>query len=161
MSAAPINYRLEGRVAFVTGAGSGIGEAVARQFALSGAKVVIADIVLRSAERAAAAIQAAGGAAFAVELDVCDEAAVDAAIGSVVERHGRLDIAVNNAGTSSPASAIADVATENWRRVFSVNVDGLFYCLRAELRAMREGGGGSIINISSILGQVARAGSGP
>lgn len=161
MIAEPLDYRLHGRVAIVTGGGSGIGEAIARQLAHSGASVAIADIVLAEAQRAAAAIQAGGGTAFGVEMDVRNEGAVEAAVTAVVDRTGRLDIAVNNAGTSAPATSIADCTTEVWKRVLSVNVDGLFYCLRAELIAMRQGGGGSIVNIASILGQVARAGSGP
>ena len=156
-----IDYGLAGRTALVTGGGSGIGEAIVRVLAHSGAAVAVVDISAEQAERVAADVVAGGGRALAVACDVRDEQAVDRAVASALSLTGRLDAAVNNAGISTPATAIADCSTEAWRRVQELNVDGLFFCLRAELRAMRGAGGGAIVNIASILGTVARAGSGP
>ena len=156
-----IDYGLAGQTALVTGGGSGIGEAIARLLASSGAAVAVLDLSAVEADRVAEAIRKEGGRAATFECDVSDETRVDGVVEEAERLWGRLDIAVNNAGTSAPATPIADCATDAWRRVQSVNVDGLFYCLRAELRAMRRGGGGSIVNIASILGQVARAGSAP
>lgn len=157
----PATYALEGKVALVTGGGSGIGEAVVAALCRSGATVAVLDRDGAQAERVAGAATDTGGSAFALALDVQDEAAVDAAVAQVVERAGGLHIAVNNAGISAPAGPVADCTTETWRSVHGVNLDGLFFCLRAELRVMRAGGGGSVVNLSSILAQVARPGSGP
>ncbi|GAC1325190.1 MAG: SDR family NAD(P)-dependent oxidoreductase [Mycobacteriales bacterium] len=155
------SYDLHGRVALVTGGGSGIGEATCLQLAGCGATVAVVDLSRAQAERVAEAIGSQGGTAFALEADVADESAVDAMVAAVVERGGGLHIAVNNAGISAPGGPIADCETATWRRIQSVNVDGVFFCVRAEVRAMRSGSGGSIVNLASILGQVARAGSGP
>jgi len=158
---APATYALEGKVALVTGGGSGIGEACVAALARSGAVVAVLDRDGDQAERVAAAATGSGGAAFALALDVQDEDAVDEAVAEVVRRAGGLHIAVNNAGVSAPAGPLADCSTETWRRVHAVNLEGLFFCLRAELRVMRAGGGGSIVNLASILAQVARPRSGP
>lgn len=157
---AKATYALEGKVALVTGGGSGIGEACVAELARCGATVAVLDRAGDQAERVATAAADAGGSAFALTLDVQEEAAVDRAVAQVVKHAGGLHIAVNNAGISAPAGPIADCTTETWRRVHAVNLDGLFFCLRAELRAMRAGGG-SIVNLASILAQAARPGSGP
>lgn len=154
-------YDLSGRVAMVTGGGSGIGEECVRLLARCGARVAVTDVRPAEAERVAASVRVAGGEAFALGLDVQDERAVDATVADIVAREGGLHIAVNNAGTSAPARPLADTDTETWRRVLSVNLDGVFFCMRAQMRAMRPEGRGAIVNLSSILGQVARAGSGP
>lgn len=154
-------YDLSGRVAMVTGGGSGIGEECARLLARCGAHVAVTDIRPAEGERVAASVRAAGGTAFAAGLDVQDERAVDETVDAIVAREGGLHIAVNNAGISAPGRPLADCDTQTWRRVLSVNLDGVFYCLRAQLRVMRLAGGGAIVNVSSILGQVGRAGSGP
>lgn len=155
-------YGLHGRVAMVTGGGSGIGEACVHRLAASGAVVAVADVRQERAERVAAAVRDAGGDAFAVALDVRNEQAVDETVAALAERPGGLRIAVNNAGTSAPPGAVADCDTGIWHRVMAVNVDGVFFCLRAQLRAMRGAGTvGAIVNMASILGRSARAGSGP
>ncbi len=156
-----IDYGLAGRAALVTGGASGIGEAIVRLLAASGAAVAVVDVAGEQAERVAADLVAGGGRAIGIECDVRDEGAVERAVAQAESLSGRLDAAVNCAGTSAPATPIADCSTDAWRRVQELNVDGLFYCLRAELRALRSGGGGAIVNIASILGRVARAGSGP
>ena len=125
---------MTGKVALVTGAASGIGAATVALLRAEGATVVAAD--------------RAGGDGI-TSLDVTDEAAVDACVAAIVEEHGRLDLAANVAGTSGSFAFVADSATEEWRRTLEVNLDGTYFCLRAELRAMLAGGGGSIVNVAS------------
>ena len=149
------SYDLDGRVAFVTGAGRGIGAASARTLSRSGARVAVTDIDGAAAERVAGEITGAGGEAAAWTLDVTDPAAVDAAVAEIVERFGGLHIGVNNAGMTGEAAAVADCSDENWRRVLTLNLDAVFYCTRAEARHMRSAGGGSIVNLASILSSAA------
>lgn len=154
---------LDGRVALVTGGGSGIGAAVCRRLAAAGATVVVADL---DAEAARAVAAACSGAA-AVALDVTDSDAVDAVFATAAARSGRLDIVVNSAGVDDPPvkAAIArsvaagepiDVTSTmtdaQWRRTMSVNLDGVFFCVRAALRAMLPQGSGSIVSIASAAG---------
>lgn len=151
---------LTGRVALVTGGGSGIGAACARALAALGAHVAVTDISAGSAESVAAAIVADGGRAFALTVDVTDAHAVGEMVDDVVREAGGLDVAVNNAGVTVPILPVADVPDDDWRRVTSINLDGVFYCLRAETRVMRaRGGGGSIVNMSSVMGKISRHGS--
>ncbi|MGV3759107.1 MAG: SDR family NAD(P)-dependent oxidoreductase [Actinomycetota bacterium] len=125
----------------VTGGGSGIGAAVVAGLRAAGATVIAAGLQPRVDED--------------VEpVDVTDEAAVDALVTSVVERHGRLDLAANVAGTSGTYARVVDTGTEDWRRTLAVNLDGVFFCLRAELRAMTAAGHGSIVNVASSAGRM-------
>lgn len=148
-------YELEGRAALVTGAARSIGEACARKLASCGARVAVCDIDGDGAERVASEIGAAGGEAIALAFDVTDSSAVNAAVVSVVERLGGLDVAVNNAGVTSEGALTGELGDEGWRAILSVNLDGVFYCTRAEIRVMRERGGGSIVNMASILSSAA------
>ena len=125
---------LAGKVALVTGAASGIGAATTALLRGSGAVVVATDL------RPAAGVE---------PLDVTDERAVDALVLSIVEVHGQLDLAANVAGVPSVYSEVADLSTEVWRSTMSVNLDGVFFCLRAELAAMRAHGQGSVVNVAS------------
>ncbi|HET9309631.1 MAG TPA: SDR family NAD(P)-dependent oxidoreductase [Actinomycetota bacterium] len=150
---------LTGKVAVVTGAGSGIGEACAGLMAARGAKVLVADIDAGQAEGVAKAITADGGEALAFSVDVTDPAAVEGMVATAVGELGGLDIGVNNAGIGGASSATGDYPVDGWRTVMSVNLDGVFYCAREEIRAMRERGGGSIVNMASILGAVGFANS--
>ncbi|MEU6643573.1 SDR family NAD(P)-dependent oxidoreductase [Saccharomonospora sp. NPDC046836] len=137
---------LRGEVAFVTGGGAGIGLACAVELARRGARVMITDIDEAAAREVASSI---GGAAFA--LDVRDPVAVDAAVAATVEEFGSLTVAVNNAGVGVPTPfRTAEVTDAEWRRVLTVNLDGVFHCLRAETGVMAGRGGGSIVNIGSI-----------
>jgi NAD(P)-dependent dehydrogenase (short-subunit alcohol dehydrogenase family) len=138
---------LEQKIALVTGAGAGIGEACARRLAAGGARVAIVDRDLPAAERVAGELDGA----LAIDADVSDPVAVDAMVTAVVEAFGRLDIAINNAGIGGLRAPIAEQTPESWREVLSVNLDGVFYCIRAELPAMLRGGGGAIVNIASVL----------
>jgi NAD(P)-dependent dehydrogenase (short-subunit alcohol dehydrogenase family) len=130
---------LEGRVALVTGGASGIGAATVALLRERGAIVVAADI------------QAGDGVE---RLDVTDESAVDALVDDVVRRHGRLDLAANVAGTSGVYAPVADASTVDWRATMAVNLEGVFFCVRAELRAMRATGRGSIVNVASSAGRM-------
>ncbi|TDQ53729.1 SDR family NAD(P)-dependent oxidoreductase [Actinorugispora endophytica] len=145
------DYGLDGRVAVVTGAASGIGLECARVLSASGARVVLADIDEDAAARAAEALP---GEAHPVRVDVTDPDSVDAMAAAAVERFGGLHVAVNNAGIGGESAPVGDHSTEGWRRVIGVNLDGVFYCTRAAVRAMRGSGGGSIVNMASILGAV-------
>jgi NAD(P)-dependent dehydrogenase (short-subunit alcohol dehydrogenase family) len=140
---------LRGRLALVTGAGQGIGREIARAFAAAGARVIVAD---RNRDSGSTVADELGG--FFVELDVTDSGAVRSAVDSLVADHGPIAILVNNAGIvrNTPAESTSD---EDWRDVFRVNVDGVFWCCREVGRTMLEGGGGSIINIASMSGLVA------
>lgn len=150
---------LTGRVGLVTGAGSGIGAACAKALARLGAVVAVADVSTEAARAVTASIEQEGGKAIAFSVDVTDAGAVEEMVDDIVSKAGGLHIGVNAAGIALPVTAVADVSTEDWRRVMAVNLDGVFYCLRAEARAMRRGGSGSIINMSSVLGRVSRPGS--
>jgi NAD(P)-dependent dehydrogenase (short-subunit alcohol dehydrogenase family) len=144
---------LAGKVALVTGGGSGIGEACARTMAAAGAKVLVCDIEREAAQRVASEI---GPGALAFAANVADEAQCAAMVDFALEKFGRLDIAINNAGVGNKdRSHVADLSTESWRKVLDVNLDGVFFSMRAELRAMKAGGGGAIINIASVMGAVA------
>lgn len=140
---------LDGRVALVTGAGQGIGRELARSLATAGARVVVAD---RNPDTGAAVAAELGG--LFVALDVTDSTAVRAAAQSIATDLGGINILVNNAGIvrNAPAESTSD---EDWRDVFTVNVDGLFWCCREVGRIMLEAGRGSIINIASMSGLVA------
>lgn len=130
---------LDGLVALVTGGGSGIGAATAALLRARGATVVAADL------RPGDGIEV---------LDVTDESAVDALVASVVERHGRLDLAANVAGTSGVYAEVADSTTADWRATMAVNLDAVYFCVRAQLRAMRARGAGSIVNVASSAGRM-------
>ena len=147
--------RLENKVAIITGAASGMGAATARRFAKEGAKVVVADMLTDEGEAVAASINAAGGTARFMELNVTDEANWHAVVAATVAAYGKLDILVNNAGISG--SAVNDLMeTGIWERVMAVNSTGPFLGTAAVVPAMRKNGGGSIVNMSSMSGIVGQ-----
>lgn len=145
--------RLEGRVALVTGAGSGIGRAAAELFAAEGASVAVVDLRADAAEETTAKIVADGGRALAVAADVCSAADVEAAVGAVVGALGRLDVLYNNAGVSSSGS-VADADEDDWDRCLAVNVKGTFLCSRAAVPHLGSAGGGAIVNQGSVAALV-------
>ena len=149
-----MNADLRGKVAIVTGAGSGIGEACAKTIAERGGRVVVSDQRLEAAERVAGEIEPNGSRAIADRTDVADAEAVARMVDLAVERFGRLDIGVNNAGIGGPTAPTGEYPLDGWRSVMSVNLDGVFYCTRAEIAAMKRNGGGSIVQMASILGAV-------
>lgn len=142
---------LKGKVSLVTGAGSGIGEAIARQLADAGSTVIVVDIAEVPARGVATSI---GEAACAEVADVSDPESVQELIDRVMSEHDRLDIAVNNAGIGGDSALVGDYPIESWRNVMGVNLDGVFYSMRYEIPAMLKSGGGSIINMGSVLSSV-------
>ncbi|QGN07779.1 SDR family oxidoreductase [Halorhabdus sp. CBA1104] len=145
---------IQDSVAIVTGASTGIGVAAAKRFAGEGAAVVVADVNVEAGTETVTEIEAAGGEATFVETDVSDPDAVDAMVETAVETYGGLDFAFNNAGIDGERAPTADQSLDTWERVIDVNLKGVFLCMQAEIPAMLEGGGGSIVNTSSIAGQV-------
>ena len=152
--------RLAGKVALISGAARGMGAAEARLFAREGARVVIGDVLEAEGAAIEAEISAKGGEAVFVRLDVTRESDWAQAVASTVQRFGKLDVLVNNAGIGG-VSRVDETATEAWDRVMEVNAKGVFLGTRAAIPAMRRAGGGSIINISSQLGLVGMDDSSP
>lgn len=147
--------RLSGKVAFVTGGGSGIGEATAKRFAAEGATVVICGRRKEPLDAVVAAIRAAGGRCEAVQADVGVEAQIVGAIEDAARRHGQLDILVNNA-MAYTWGALAEMSTADWHANFTTSVDGTFWGTRAAMKLM-QGKGGAIVNLSSICGTLGTA----
>lgn len=143
-----------GKVALVTGAGSGIGRATALRFAEAGAKVVVADISVDGGEATVAQIRAAGGDATFVKTNVALAADVEALVTATVLTYGRLDCAFNNAGIEGTAARTTDCTEENWDRTLAVNLKGIWLCMKYEIAQMLKQGGGSIVNASSAAGLV-------
>ena len=149
-----------GRVAFITGAGSGIGAATARLLARRGAIVILADIDEAAAGRVAAELVQEGAASpSALRIDVSDPGSVEEAVGLAGAMHGRLDLAVNAAGITGHLVPCGQYELGDWNRIIAVNLTGLFLCMRAEIVQMERGSGGAIVNLSSIMGQAALAGT--
>ena len=146
------------KVALVTGGGGGIGRASALALAQAGARVVIGDLDLAAAEATAELIVAAGGEAHALRCDVTSPDETEALVQETLRRFGTLDWAVNNAGIEATQEATARLPVATWERTIAVNLSGVFYCMRAEIVAMR-GRGGVIVNLASVLGTVGFAGA--
>jgi NAD(P)-dependent dehydrogenase (short-subunit alcohol dehydrogenase family) len=146
---------LKEKVAVVSGAGSGIGRAIAIAYAKEGAKVVVADINEEHANETVTLIEKDGGDAFAVKADSSKASENKRLVEEVVNKYGRLDVACNNAGIGGPAKPTGAYEPEEWDRVIALNLNGVFYACKYELEQMEKNGGGSIVNIASIHGQVA------
>ena len=144
--------RFEDRVAFVTGATTGIGRATALAFAREGASVVVADVAEEGNRETARLIEEAGGQALPVACDVTVEEDVAGALAAGAERFGRLDIAFNNAGIEQPVKPTHEIATDEWDRLMAVNLRGVFVSMKHEIEVMREHGGGAIVNTASGAG---------
>jgi NAD(P)-dependent dehydrogenase (short-subunit alcohol dehydrogenase family) len=152
--------RLEGKVTLISGGARGMGAVEARLFAKEGAKVIIGDVLEDEGRKLEAEINAAGGEALFIRLDVTREADWQKAVEAAVERFGKLDVLVNNAGISG-RGRVEDTAVEEWDHVMEVNAKGVFLGTKVAIPAMRRAGGGSIINISSQLGLVGTDHSSP
>jgi NAD(P)-dependent dehydrogenase (short-subunit alcohol dehydrogenase family) len=150
---------LDGKVAIVTGAGSGIGREVALAYAREGAAVLASDLNEASARETCDRIAAARGRASAFRADVARPAECEALAAEAVRAFGRLDVACNNAGIGGAIAPTAEQPVDAWDRVIAVNLSSVFYCMRAQLPRMLEVGGGAIVNMASILGAVGYAGS--
>jgi 3-oxoacyl-[acyl-carrier protein] reductase len=151
--------RLKGKVAIVTGSSSGIGKAIALRFGAEGAKVVVTARRMALCEQTVVQISQADGEAWAMQTDVADERQVERLIEETVKRYGRLDILVNNAGIIA-GGRIAETTTKSFDEVINVNLRGTFFCCRAGFKQMKKQGGGTIINMSSVAGLQAWAGTG-
>jgi NAD(P)-dependent dehydrogenase (short-subunit alcohol dehydrogenase family) len=150
--------RLDGKVAVITGAGSGIGRVAASLFAAEGARVVVADVVADHAASAVADITAAGGTAVAVTVDVADERQVSAMVDAAVETYGGLHVLFNNAGIfPEDDGGVLDTPPDTWERVMQVNLKGVWLGCRAAVPAMLESGGGSIVNVASFVALMGAA----
>jgi len=161
MKGPKMNASLENKVAVVTGGTSGIGKATSLALAKAGAKVVVAGRRENEGQAVVQAIEKSGGKAIFVKTDVSREADVKALVDKTLATFGRLDIAFNNAGTEGQMGPTTDIQTsENYQSVFDINVKGVLLSMKHEAAAMLRNGGGSIINTSSIAGQVGFAGSG-
>jgi len=141
----------DGKVAFVTGAGSGLGRAIALAFAAAGARVMIVDINEAAAAQTAARITASGGVARCYVTDVADESGVKDAIVECLRVFGTVDCAVNNAGVGAPHALVTESCESSLDALFRVNVKGVWACMKHELRHMRKAGGGAIVNTASAL----------
>ena len=149
------DYR--GKVAIVTGGGSGIGEATALTLARSGARVVVADVDRAAGERVVDAIKGDGGEGAFVAVDVSMVEDVESMVKTTVDNFGGLHVAVNNAGIGGAQAATGEYPVDSWRQVIEINLNGVFYGMRYQIPAMLASGGGSIVNMASILGNVGFA----
>lgn len=145
------------RVALVTGAGSGIGRAIALGLAAAGARVVVSDLDEVGGAETVAQIEKSGGTATFVRADVSKAQECEALVGSAVKELGALHVAVNNAGIGGPSAPTGEYPVDGWDRVVAINLSGVFYGMRYQIPAMLDSGGGSVVNIASILGQVGFA----
>jgi NAD(P)-dependent dehydrogenase (short-subunit alcohol dehydrogenase family) len=144
--------KFDGKVAFVTGGSSGIGEAAARLLAADGAHVALADVQQELGQQVADSVRAAGGEALFVRCDVAADGEVDSAIDKVLEWRGQLDYAFNNAGVPPAGAATASCSEDDWDRIIAINLKGIWRCMVRELAEMRDRGGGAIVNMSSVAG---------
>lgn len=142
-----------GKVAIVTGASSGIGRSAAELYGRHGARVVVSDVNQAGGEETVQLITNAGGEAIYIPADVSDPAACEALVQRTLDHFGRLDIAFNNAGIGGPAALLADYPVEAWDKVIAINLSGVFYCMKYQIPAMLQQGGGVIVNMASVLGQ--------
>ncbi len=146
-----------GKTAIVTGAASGIGEAVARELAALGATVIVSDREQAACDRIVASIMDQDGRAMGKAADVSDPTAMEALVALAESETGALHLAVNNAGIGGAQAPVGEYPLEEWRKVMAVNLDGVFYGMRYQIPAMERAGGGAIVNMASILGSVGFA----
>lgn len=149
-----------GKIVLITGASTGIGRATALAFAEQGATLVLGDVDQRAAETAQLVADAGGSATF-IQTDVSKAASVEALVAATVAKHGRLDVAFNNAGLLPPTKPLAEQSEQDFDRILGVDLKGVFLCLKYEIPAMLAGGGGAIVNTASVAGVVADPGMAP
>src|SRR5216683_236193 len=143
---------LEGKVALITGAGSGIGRATAQIFAREGARLLLADVVEDGGNETLRMVKEAGAEGIFVRCDVANEQDVDAAVAAALAKYGRLDCAFNNAGIGGAGRLTHEYSEEEWNRVIAINLTGVWLCMKAEITQMLKQGAGAIVNTSSIMG---------
>ncbi len=147
------------KVAIITGAASGIGRETAIEFAQMGAKVCVADWDQKGIDETVKLIQAKDGISFGCKVDVSNESNVKEMVRATIEKYGKLDFAFNNAGIAGTQGSAADVTLENFNKVISINLTGVWLCMKYEITEMLKTGGGAIVNCASILGEVGFAGA--
>jgi NAD(P)-dependent dehydrogenase (short-subunit alcohol dehydrogenase family) len=147
-----VKFDFGNKIALVTGGGSGIGRASAGALAAAGATVIVADLSVENGSATVEALRQAGGRAEFQQVDVSIEEQVVALIEGIQRRHGRLDIAHNNAGIEGKTVPLAELPSDNWRKVIDVDLTSVFYCLKAEIPVMVKQGGGAIVNTASVAG---------
>ncbi|MBN1263897.1 MAG: SDR family oxidoreductase [Anaerolineales bacterium] len=152
---------IKGRVAIVTGGGSGIGRAVVQRFSRDGAIPVVADVNLEAAEKVAARIREEGGQALAVEVDVSDKARVESMVEKTINAFNRIDILINNAGVAGPNCPVVEIEEADWDRTMDINLKSVFLCSQAVIPVMVERGWGRIVSLSSVAGREGNAGMAP
>lgn len=145
---------LENKVAIITGSGSGIGKAAAFLYAKEGAKVIVSDIQEEHGKEVVSEILKNGGEAFFIKADTSKPEDHEGLVKGTLEKYGKLDIAVNNAGIGGPIASTGEYPLDGWKKVIDINLSGVFYGMHYQLPAMEKNGGGSIVNIASILGMV-------
>ncbi len=150
---------LDNKVALVTGAGSGIGRSIATLYAKEGAKVVVSDINETAGAETVRMIEESGGTAFFIKADTSRASENEMMVKQTVEKYGGLHVACNNAGIGGSTAPAGEYGIEDWDRVIAINLSGVFYGCRYQVPAMLLGGGGVIVNMASILGQIGFAGS--
>ncbi|HEY5749310.1 MAG TPA: SDR family NAD(P)-dependent oxidoreductase [Chryseolinea sp.] len=150
---------MKSKTVIITGAASGIGKATAELFAKAGASVVISDIQEAEGIATRESIAAAGGKVSFFKTDVSEPEEMEALVNFAVKTYGKLDVAVNNAGIGGELNPIADMSIAGWQKVIATNLNSLFYGMKYQIQAMLKNEGGSIVNVSSILGSVGFAGS--
>lgn len=146
---------LDGKVALVTGGGSGIGRASAQAFAREGARVVVTDLDEPGGKETVSLVEEDGGEATFMACDVSDETRVKSVVAAAVDTYGGLHCAHNNAGIAGPFASLPDYPTEEWDRIIAINLSGVFYGLKYEIPAILESGGGAVVNTSSVAGLTA------
>src|SRR5690554_1336881 len=150
---------LENKVALITGGGSGIGKAIALLYASEGAKIVVSDINETGGNETVSHIKSKGGDAIFVKADTSNPEDSKNMVAQAVKQFGGLHIAVNNAGIGGPISVVGEYPLDGWDKTIAINLSGVFYGLRYQIPAMLSSGGGSIVNVASILGKVGTKGS--
>src|ERR1017187_1783230 len=150
---------MKNKTIIITGAASGIGKATAELFSKEGANVIVSDIQETEGNSVVKEIIAGGGKASFFKTDVSKPEEMEALVNYAIKTYGKLDVAVNNAGIGGELNPVADMSIEGWQKVISINLSSLFYGMKYQIQAMLKSGGGSIVNISSILGSVGFAGS--
>ncbi|WP_076148645.1 SDR family NAD(P)-dependent oxidoreductase [Natrinema saccharevitans] len=145
-------YDFTDTVALITGAGSGIGQATATRFAAEGAHVVVADIDTTAGQETAAEIESKGGSASFIEVDVSRPWPIENAINTILNEHGRLDFAINNAATGNQPAPITEIDENEWERILGVNQKGVWAGMKYEIPALIDSGGGAIVNVASKAG---------
>lgn len=150
-------HGLEGKVAIVTGGGSGIGQSTALAFARERVKVIVSDVDEQGGNETVRLIEAQGGEARFVRADVSKPAEVEQLVRATVEAFGALHFACNNAGIGGPAAPTGEYPIDGWEQVIAINLSGVFYCMRYQIPEMLKAGGGVIVNMASILGTVGYA----